>query len=333
MTPRRALFWALKLGLVAAILYGLDSSGKLDWSKLAHLWSQWPRALAVWLILLLGTVGSVSLRWGLLLRPAGIHLSFLRLFWIHWIGSFFSSFLPTSVSSDGARAFYVLRESPPQTPKSRLLASLAVDRVLGLASVLSLALLGWWINREQAASEPVLRFLLGVILTLALGLVVFMLLILRPQNPGADPIRPWLERLPLGAYILGLYDALRLYQSQKRVLVWGLLLALLGQGLLVSAVWVAAPLACQCQAAWAPILLATPGGEVASVVPLGPMGVGLGHGVFEYIFSVLGFAQGADVFNLFTAVRLSLGLSGALPYLWFKRRDGSPGLKTLEGEL
>ena len=68
-----------------------------------------------------------------------------------------------------------------------------------------------------------------------------------------------------------------------------------------------------------------PIGMVATVVPLFPGGLGLGHASFEVLFQQFGLSDGANIFNMYFMMMLMFNLLGVFPYLFFK--------KDSEGEL
>ena len=66
-------------------------------------------------------------------------------------------------------------------------------------------------------------------------------------------------------------------------------------------------------------------------MPLSPGGLGIGHLVFERLFSLIGVASGgANVFNVVFFGQLSLNLLGFFPYILLRREPElflKPGMK------
>jgi hypothetical protein len=80
-----------------------------------------------------------ALQWVLLVRRSGVTLPASRLNRLFWIGLFFNNFLPGSVGGDVAKVTGVAVSGPGALASS--LAATILDRVLGLAALVGLALI------------------------------------------------------------------------------------------------------------------------------------------------------------------------------------------------
>ena len=78
-----------------------------------------------------------GVRWQLLLRVQGIHLSWPRVFMLLMIGIFFNFFVPGGTGGDVVKVFYLLKETPGR--RAPALLSVLVDRIIGLFSLIALA--------------------------------------------------------------------------------------------------------------------------------------------------------------------------------------------------
>ena len=58
-----------------------------------------------------------------------------------------------------------------------------------------------------------------------------------------------------------------------------------------------------------------PIGLIAVAVPISPAGLGVGHAIFQNLFSLVGIFNGASLFNLFFICNLFVNLLGIIPYL------------------
>ena len=58
-----------------------------------------------------------------------------------------------------------------------------------------------------------------------------------------------------------------------------------------------------------------PIGLITIALPIAPGGVGVGHVAFESLYQFVGVSGGADIFNLFVIIQLSVYLLGVIPYL------------------
>ena len=112
-----------------------------------------------YLALVLGLVAIdrtvMILRWVLLLRASGIAITTRHAARLFLVSSFVGSFLPAGVGADAARAYGLARES---TTGSEALASVAVDRILGVFSIVVMSMVGvlaWAPAREDLRAETV----------------------------------------------------------------------------------------------------------------------------------------------------------------------------------
>ena len=60
-----------------------------------------------------------------------------------------------------------------------------------------------------------------------------------------------------------------------------------------------------------------PIGLITIAIPISPGGIGIGHVAFESLYSLAGYSGGADIFNLFVIIQLSIFLLGGIPYFFY----------------
>jgi uncharacterized protein (TIRG00374 family) len=136
-----------------------------------------------------------TIRWQMLLRIQGIALRWPRTFAILMIGLFFNMFLPGLVGGDVMRLYFVFKCAPRQKPRATL--SVAMDRILGMLSILFLAGLSVavrfrWLSRSSAT----LHILYLVLALLGIGCVCVLVLFsavhygLLRKLPKRTPFRP-----------------------------------------------------------------------------------------------------------------------------------------------
>ena len=75
-----------------------------------------------------------GIRWQILLRVQGVHLSWTRLYGLLMVGLFFSLFIPGGTGGDLIKGYYLLKEAPVGRKTSAAL-SVVMDRLLGLIGV------------------------------------------------------------------------------------------------------------------------------------------------------------------------------------------------------
>ena len=255
------------------------------------------------------------LRWLLLLRASGIAISpgdAARLF---LISSFVGSFLPAGVGADAARAYGLSRpktpESGPTTPASEAVASVAVDRILGVFSIVVMAMVGvlaWAPARED---WRIAAAILG--LTIACSAVFWASDWLRWAIPDAHHGHSIARR------VLRLSDAVSRYRGRSSVLAhvmaWSLVVQLLR---ITQAYFLGRGLGLEVPYSY--YLLFMPLGLLMLLLPISISGFGVPQGVIVWLLRPVGVAD-AQSYALSVLIILT-GLAGNIPgvWLWLRQR-------------
>ncbi len=92
----------------------------------------------------------VGLRWWMLLRTQHVFISPWAAVKLNFLGMFYNNFLPSSVGGDLVRAWYVTRHTDRGF---EAVLSVFVDRVLGFASMILLALCAWLLFMENGSLQ------------------------------------------------------------------------------------------------------------------------------------------------------------------------------------
>ena len=150
---------ALKITLVAVVLIYLTNTGSLNISKLVIFIEKPWLLFNLFFSILFFLSSLVVIRWWLLLRAVGVEVRLTKLYFISWIGQFFSIFLPGSVSVVGVKAFYLLKANRTKG-KTRPLISMLMDRIIGLFSIVLLAMISLLYNYDFVSENVVLTWLL-----------------------------------------------------------------------------------------------------------------------------------------------------------------------------
>lgn len=144
----------LRLAFAAALV------GYLLWhSDPADVWKAVARAsvppLLIAVALVLFDRALMAYRWFVLLRPLEQQNlpAFGTILRIFFVSTFVGTFLPASVGGDAVRAYSLANQGVPPADS---MASVFVDRMLGVLSVLLMALLGIALARDLAADHTVI---------------------------------------------------------------------------------------------------------------------------------------------------------------------------------
>ncbi len=129
---------AFRLLVTAAILWYVLRD--IDLAELAatlvHVSPAW---LAAALLLVAADRAVMIARWIILLRSAGVALPARKAVWIYLVSSFLGSFVPAGIGADASRAYAVAVRTDQGT---EAVASVAIDRVLGMMALVGLGLAG-----------------------------------------------------------------------------------------------------------------------------------------------------------------------------------------------
>jgi uncharacterized membrane protein YbhN (UPF0104 family) len=241
-------------------------------------------------------------RWIILLRARGTPISVREATSIYLISSFVGGY--TALAGDAARAYALARRA---TRVSEAVASIAVDRLLGLLSILFIALVGLALATSRRSFDSNVVFVVVAIVLVAGGLVVLF----ADQWIRVAMPRGWHDTAP-GVGVLRMADALGAYRGHRRAIVAvsilsiGVQLLRIVQAYLLGvAIGIAVP--------FSYYLLFMPAGLVALMLPISVAGFGAPQGLIVWLLQPRGVPE-ADALALSTLIVLS-GVVANLPGL------------------
>lgn len=288
---RRWLVLAKPLLLLLLLVVVARAFSADDWQS---LWNQPKRPLLIVLAaiaMLVALVISVC-RWWLLLRPLESGLALSEALRLGFQGMILSQFSFGSVGGDLYRAVAVGRGRPGR--RLELMASVLIDRVIGLVGLLSVAAVGPWLI-GLLARQPSLSGHLQLVSAMAavggaFGIAALAVLVViggglpevvtrRLSGSRLSPVLPWLERLDAAA---------RLFRGEWRLVAgaWGISVCSFAL-LSLSAYLISASMYAQLPTL-AEHLLVIPVGLGAGTLPLTPGGVGVQEVALGGLFNELG---------------------------------------------
>lgn len=253
-------------------------------------------------------------RWIILLRATGQRIATKSAAWIYLVSSFVGGFLPAGIGADLARA-YTLSQRTSET--SAAAASVAVDRLLGLLSIVLVGIFGIVVGgRWTRGSRDVWAFALAAAVV-AIGMAAVL---------WADrwillvPVR-WTETA-IGRRMQRLASALSEYREHRVALVSVSMLSIGVQLLRIVQAWLLG-IGIGLTVPFAYYLFFMPIGLVALMLPISISGFGAPQGIIVWMLRPMGVAD-ADAFALSTLIVLS-GIVANLPGAWLYLRR-APGL-------
>lgn len=312
--PQRWLL-ALKIAVTCALLVWLTR--QFDWANLSQQLFTVERGKVVlaWSLLALPLL-LTALRWHLLLQAQNLPVPMSQVFALGFSAHFFNAFLPGTTGGDALRGYHAIQYCPRD--KTRVVLSLVVDRLMGMAGYALLAI-GSVMLLPRGSLDA--RTLCGI--ALAAGCLAGLLVALwwLPNSIFGRGLRRVTALLRLEALSAPTRLFWRLLSSDGRTLALSVVLSLLSAlclavtlGLLLRSL--------QLHASYAVVIFVTSAVTVLTAIPVS-LG---GHGVREVslisLLAGLGVTASGDLASaialslLLVAGQLSWGMVGGIVYLF-----------------
>jgi glycosyltransferase 2 family protein len=168
--------------------------------------------------------------------------------------------------------------------------------------------------------QRILPFVI-LILILFSGVVLFYSIILFPFLENKDPFVLIANRVPGGDFLLRIYLAFKSYQNQWKVLAVALVVSIVNHSLIAYLFLLIGNMIGIKNINLAIQMFIMPVGLLTTSIPLAPAGIGVGHVAFEALYMIAGTRGGADVFNLYIILEISVSLLGGVIYLSYKNEN------------
>lgn len=314
---------------------GRDWHGMTRWERLQVAWQFGP--VGVWQTLramklmylgfsiaLMGVILFLGiLRWHMILKVHGLALPLARTTEISFIAHFFNSFLLGSVGGDLFKAYYAARETHHK--KVEAVVTVAVDRVIGLFSMLVLACALLIPNFHNIPSDPRFWLVIWTVLAMTAACTLFILVSFWGGVSRRVPkAREWLRKLPKGAELERSIEAFREFGRDKtfflRVLPVSMLANILCVVLVLFLVW-----GFGLNAPFGSLALAVLVATCISSLPITPSGLGVRENLYVMFLAAppIGIkpAEGLLISLVGYSTSLFWSMIGGLVYMLVKDRE------------
>lgn len=305
----------LKFTLAIALLYWLVSSGKLDFSLVSKSFEVGPQWLIAYLTMIsIAVIGAY--RYKLLLEiKSSSRLPFLKVLSLNYIGLFFSSALPGGVTGDLIKMIYI-KKLDKEFNNTFLVTATLLDRIIGLSGLLFMAGFFSIIYFSKLSSlSPKISQLLFVNLFLFGGTIIFLGILISPYKAQKIIINLFLKFPMIGKKIADLLEQIFSLRENKKNVVICYMLSVFTHLLSILAFWTICSPFYTGHLPFQYVFTLIPVGLISVAIPISPGGLGVGHVVFENLFSLINIKNGASFFNLFYLCNLCENLLGVIPYL------------------
>jgi glycosyltransferase 2 family protein len=320
---RNGLLFGIKAVVAIALITWLVRSGSLDFKKLGLLFER-PHLLALCLAQWAFSVAVNGNRWRVLLRIAGVDISFFKMLQLQLMGLFFAVVIPGNVGGDVIKSLYVARDASPEKRTSIFLVVFA-DRFLGLAGLVTIATIICAARGSEVFNDPQLGKPAAVTAVLAFGALAGPAVLLLAMRFAGARLEGFVSGEGRLAKILAqLVAALRLMSQQPGRLFYALALTMATHATAIAWVTILTRAATGQDASFSAIATVFPLGLLTVVIPISPAGMGVGHVAFDRLYAAIGLSGGATVFNIFLLGQMVPCLFGVIPYLLLRRSGDLP---------
>jgi len=310
----------ISLGLIAWILMKVDKKQLLESFRSLNPWLLLASVVAYF------AVNAIcNWRWQLLLSARGIKSGYWKLLRYFLNGLFFGNFLPTTVGGDLARAYLVAEDCKG---KSEALASVLVDRFIGLFGVIITGIIGLILVAKSGQEINLLK-------ALVVGIVAALLFVVLFLNKSLVRKFRWVLKLPLVEkaehHLIEFYHSIYVYRSHKNEVFLAFVLSLLVQVFVVFTAFLIAK-ALGIAISIIPFFLYMPVIAAVSMIPLSINGWGLQEGAFIIFFGRAGVDKSAalSLGFLYHLVAIAISLLGGILWLIFGGRKPENGASEKE---
>ena len=279
---------------------------KLDWRERERfvwkvgppqLWDVFCRVNLLWFALGIASMGLVCyfciVRWQWILRVQGLDLRFWRTTSIFFIGMFFNAFMLGATGGDVIKAMYVAHETHHK--KAEAVATVVVDRVIGLLVLFVIALVMMAFNYTRVFGDMRLRSF--AIVTLVVVVAAAGGTALTFWRGFADKffgLRGWLQRVPKYETLRRMVEACRMYASHPVVLGKTTLITVgVHVFSMLSIVCVGKGLGIVTDKGMVDYFLYLPIINSVTAIPISISGFGIREGMYVKMFNEVGVASSA----------------------------------------
>lgn len=258
------------------------------------------------LSLLMASLAVAALRWEVFLRSLDVELAPGPTMRLTFVGAFFNAFLPTGVGGD---AYKAVRVRGPGVPLSKTLASVLLDRIVGIVCLAGMGLAAVIVRLaagDTGAAVPVSALISLGVLAAAGILIAFGERILRTGRKTWFGLRPRLQRTARALTEAG---------THPRSVRWGILWGIATQALAIAGhVALARGLSLQ-----VPVAVLTLGVLIATVAATAPVtinGLGFREGAWVWVLGLYGVGNVSALAYalLILAIFLATSVIGGVVY-------------------
>lgn len=303
-----------KIALAGGLIFWLIQSGRLDFSSLSLLMR--PDIISISFVLVFLNIAIINERWRTLLKAQGFTVGYFQALRLTLIGLFFNFVIPGGVGGDVVKGYYVAKDNPTERLKSVM--TIAVDRLVGLYIILSMALFSMTLQRSLVQEIPELQSIYSLLLTIFFFYSLGWAFVFSRRFHDSGIAQKICAYLPQGEKFLQLYLALSEYKKIKSVFLKTALLTIVGQSVAIGFFIYTGSFLETSPIPMSIYFFVVPIGFMITAIPISPAGIGVGQAAFYYLFNAaLHFETpvGSSTVTFWQAMMFIISLIGAFFYI------------------
>ena len=285
----------------------LIASGRLNFSKIKYVFFHSPWILLAF-VLGFCALCVITVRWRILLRTQGVVITYFQALKLVFIGQFFNTVIPGTVSGDVVKIYYITQHHPQDKIAAGF--SVLMDRLVGLIFLVVLTFSAVMLNAPFIHSIPELKiigYIVIAIFVISLTSLLFFIskkeIILHARLPKflhrlvsvVWAYRKHVDRIFIsgGLTIINFILHTILFFSASRAL---------GEGMV----------------SFGQYLFLVPIGFFVMAIPISPAGIGVGQGIFLKLFEWIyqkPITIGAEIITLYQMVMFCWAFVGLIVYI------------------
>ena len=304
----------LKIALASALIYWLIASDKINLNAIQLILA--PEYLIPCFVLIFGNLFITSERWRFLLSRQDVILNRWSALKLTFIGLFFNFAMPGGVGGDVVKGVFIAKSQPEK--KGVAAFSILMDRILGLYSMVLIAVISMFFDLSHVLATEALKMLFIFVVIFLLASSTFFALAFTKNEKLFTQIDLLLRKLPLGLKLARIYEILHSYGKKSSTFWNSILLSFIAQSFTVFFIILVGNAMGMTDVRWTTYFLVVPLGLIATALPIAPAGIGVGQAAFYFLFNLyLGYQTdlGPNVMTVMQIVMFCFGLVGAVLYM------------------
>ncbi len=309
-------------GLFALLLvFWLIWSGRMDLHSLRTL-LRWD-TIGFGLLLIGINLFVCSERWRLLLESQGLTTKKMTAFQYTLVGQFFNFSLPGGVGGDVIKGYYIVQKNP--SAKTKAAVTVAMDRLIGLYSMIFMAIVAMLFHLDSVSSYVQLRFIFWGLSAIFFCFSALWIVLLSKNLSSHSLVLKIISFLPKSDIFSNLYESFSNYATSKKVFIQGFFISLGAQMVSIAFIIFVGWSLGFSHVSVRDYFFAVPVGFMVMAIPISPAGVGVGQAAFFYLFELVNSGSGAVGSLGITAMQILTflySLAGAWFYITHKENQG-----------